>query len=180
MEHLFFDSWEALLRTAIISACAYPGMLLMVRLSGHRTLAQLNAFDLIVTVALGSTLASVITSKDVALSQGLLAFAALIAMQCLLSHLATRSRRLETVINGEPVLLVHRGTLLEKALERTRITGDEVKAAARSQGLAGIGEVEAVVLETNGKLSVVRRRTAAEPGALRTIPGYETENDGGS
>lgn len=180
MEHLFFDGWDSLLRTAIISACAYPGMLLMVRLSGHRTLAQLNAFDLIVTVALGSTLASVITAKDVALLQGLLAFAALILMQSLLSWLTTRTARLETVINGEPVLLAHRGNLLEDALKRTRITGEEVKAAARSQGLAGIGEVEAVVLETNGKISVVRSQTSAQPGALRAIPGYEPEDEGGS
>lgn len=172
MDALFFDGWDPLLRTILIAAFAYPGMLLMVRLSGHRTLAQLNAFDLIVTVALGSTLASVITTRDVALAQGLLAFAVLILMQFGLSRLATRHRKFEGLVNGEPVLLALRGELLDGALHRTRITGEEVKAAARSEGLAGLGEVEAVVLETNGKLSVVRRQTPDEPDALTVVPGY--------
>jgi len=177
---IFFSGWDALLRTAVIAALAYPGMLLMVRLSGHRTLAQMNAFDLIVTVALGSTLASVITSQDVALAQGLLAFALLIAMQFVLSSLAIRSARLEGLVNGEPVLLVHRGRYLAAALRRSRITEEEVKAAVRSQGLAGLSEVEAVVLETNGQLSVVRRQTAAPPSDLVTVPGYSAEGSGGS
>jgi uncharacterized membrane protein YcaP (DUF421 family) len=67
---VLYGGWEALARTAILAALAYPIRLLLVRLSGPRTLAQLNAFDLIVTVALGSTLASVITSKDTSLAQG--------------------------------------------------------------------------------------------------------------
>lgn len=172
MDAIFFDGWDPLLRTILIAAFAYPGMLLMVRLSGHRSLAQLNAFDLIVTVALGSTLASVITTRDVALAQGLLAFAILILMQLGLSRFAARHRRFEGLVNGEPVLLALRGELLDAALDRTRITGEEVKAATRSEGLAGLGEVEAVVLETNGKLSVVRRLTTAQPDALTVVPGY--------
>ncbi|MDG2519354.1 DUF421 domain-containing protein [Lysobacter soli] len=144
----------------------------MVRLSGNRTLAQLNAFDLIVTVALGSTLASVITSKDVALAQGLLSFAMLIAMQFALSWLTSRSARFERTINGEPVLLAFRGDLMDKAMQEVRITDEEIRAALRASGFASLSEVEVVVLETNGQLSVVERQNSSSQNALRSVPGY--------
>lgn len=169
---ILFSGWDALIRTAVIAACAYPGMLLMVRLSGNRTLAQLNAFDLIVTVALGSTLASVITSKDVALAQGLLSFAMLIAMQFALSWLTSRSARFERTINGEPVLLAFRGDLMDKAMQQVRITDEEIRAALRAGGFASLSEVEVVVLETNGQLSVVERQNSSSQNALRSVPGY--------
>lgn len=172
---IFFSGWEAVLRTAIIAAVAYPGMLLMVRISGHRTLAQMNAFDLIVTVALGSTLASVITSQDVALAQGLLAFALLIMMQFVLSLTTVRSRRLEGIINGEPVLLLRRGRILDSAGHRSRVTEDEIRAAVRSEGLAGLEDAEAVVLETNGQLSVVRRQASGATSAVSGISGYSKD-----
>lgn len=165
---VLYGGWEPLARTAVIALLAYPIMLLMVRLSGHRTLSQLNAFDLIVTVALGSTLASVITSSDTSLAQGALAFGLLIAMQFALSWSASRWRKVEGVVNGEPVLLVRAGRLLPEAMRRARISEDEVKAVARSEGLAGLGDAEAVVLETNGKISVVRRH-APPPSALEPV-----------
>ena len=170
---IFFSGWDAIVRTLVITALAYPGMLLMIRLSGHRTLAQFNAFDLIVTVALGSTLASVITSKDVALFQGLFAFFLLIGLQFLLSRLTTLSPRVERVINGEPVLLVYRGELLWPAMQRALITDEEIKSTVRSQGYGNLAELEAVILETNGKLSVVEHRPSGESSALSDIPKYE-------
>lgn len=174
---IFFDGWQPLLRTLIIAALAYPGMLLMVRLAGHRTLAQLNAFDLIVTVALGSTLSSVIVTRDVSLAQGLLAFALLILMQFALAWSARHSRRAETVLNGQPILLAHRGCVIPAALDATRITRDEVNAAVRSEGLAALESVEAVILETNGKLSVVRHPSDHPPTALRPVAHYPPESD---
>ncbi|RZJ88157.1 MAG: DUF421 domain-containing protein, partial [Hymenobacter sp.] len=81
MEKIFFTSWESLVRTLVISLLAYVGLIVMLRISGKRTLSKMNAFDLIVTVALGSTLATVLLSKSVALADGLLAFALLIGLQ---------------------------------------------------------------------------------------------------
>lgn len=172
MENIFFSGWETLARTAILAALAYPFMLLMVRISGHRTLSQFNAFDLIVTVALGSTLASVITSQDIALAQGLLTFALLILLQYAIAKAAKRWPRVERVVNGEPMLLLHDGKLLPQALARARITDEEVKAAVRSKGHAGLSRVRAVVLETNGSLSVVWR----EPGAGASALGHVERN----
>lgn len=81
LEGVFFDSWTTLLRTLVVGVLAYVTMVAFLRISGKRTLSKMNAFDLIVTVALGSTLATVLLSKDVALAEGALAFALLIGLQ---------------------------------------------------------------------------------------------------
>ena len=78
---MFFDSWAELGRVTVVSVCAYAALVLLLRVSGKRTLSKMNAFDLVVTVALGSTFATVLLSKDVALAEGVLAFALLISLQ---------------------------------------------------------------------------------------------------
>lgn len=175
---IFFSGWDVLFRTLIIAVLAYPGMLLMLRISGHRTLAKMNAFDLIVTFALGSTLASVITSQNVALAQGLLAFALLVIMQFIVAWATSRSERLEGVINGEPVLLVYQGRLQLAAMRRARVTELDIMANLRSKQLGGLGDAEAVVLETNGNVSVVPRQAPTPPSALSPVPGYCDGNAG--
>ena len=82
---VFFDSWGGLVRVALVGVLAYSALVLLLRVSGKRTLSKMNAFDLIVTVALGSTLASIITSKDVALAEGMVAFVVLIGLQFVLT-----------------------------------------------------------------------------------------------
>ena len=69
---MFFDSWAGLLRVLVVGTLAYAALVLLLRVTGKRTLSKMNAFDLIVTVALGSTLATVLLSKDVALAEGVL------------------------------------------------------------------------------------------------------------
>ena len=73
MEKIFFDNWESVSRTLIIGVIAYVALIFMLRISGKRTLSQMKEFDFIVTVALGSTLATVLLSKDVTLASGTLA-----------------------------------------------------------------------------------------------------------
>ena len=76
---MLFDGWLSLLRTAVVGILAYAALVHFLRVSGKRTLSKMNAFDLIVTVALGSTLATVLLSSSVSLATGALAFALLIA-----------------------------------------------------------------------------------------------------
>lgn len=168
---ILFSGWSALARTAVIAVLAYPAMLVLLRLSGQRTLSKMNSFDFVVTIALGSTLSSVILTGSVALAQGVLAFLLLVAMQYLLAWLTTRSARLERLVNGEPVLLFHRGCFLEMAMRRARVSHDEIRATLRAHGLGESESVEAVILETNGALSVVERAGSGHADALRGIPG---------
>ena len=78
---MFFDTWSGLGRVLVVGTLAYAAVVVLLRVSGKRTLTKLNAFDLVVTVALGSTLATVLLSKNVALAEGVLAVALLISLQ---------------------------------------------------------------------------------------------------
>ena len=153
---MFFDTWFGLLRVVVVGTAAYAALVLLLRASGKRTLAKLNAFDLVVTVALGSTLATVLLSESVALAEGLLAFALLVGLQYAVAWLSMRSPRFDALVKSEPSLLLHRGRFLDGAMRRQRVTREEVVSALRSSGLTRPGDAAAVVLETDGSLSVVR------------------------
>ena len=153
---MLFDTWFGLVRIVVVGTAAYAALVLILRVSGKRTLAKLNAFDLVVTVALGSTLATVLLSKSVALADGLLGFALLVGLQYAVAWLSVRSPRYGAVVKSEPSLLLHRGRFLEGAMRRQRVTQEEVVSALRSSGLARPEDAAAVVLETDGSLSVVR------------------------
>lgn len=143
------------LRIIIVSAAAYAALLVILRLTGKRTLSKMNAFDLTVTVALGSTLATVILSKDVSLLEGILAFLLLAWLQLIVTWISVRSARFERWVKAEPRLLAYDGRLLRSAMRQERVTREEIESALREHGFASLAEVASVVLETNGSISVV-------------------------
>jgi len=153
MELVFFNGWSSLFRILIIGLLAYATLILFLRLSGNRTLSKMNAFDLIVTVALGSTLATVLLSKDVALADGAVALALLISLQFIITWTSVRFRWVRRLVTGEPLMLLYQGEFLLTSLRKARVTQDEVLSAIRSSGLSDVSAVEAVVLETDGSLS---------------------------
>jgi uncharacterized membrane protein YcaP (DUF421 family) len=157
MQDVFFSSWAGLLRVLIVAPLAYVGLILILRGAGKRTLTKLNAFDLVVTVALGSTLATILLSKSVPLVEGILALATLVALQFAIAWGSVRSARFGKLVKSEPTLLAHKGALLPSALRDQRVTEEEVLAAIRGSGLKGLENVNAVVLETDGSISVIGR-----------------------
>ncbi|MDP8925647.1 MAG: DUF421 domain-containing protein, partial [Actinomycetota bacterium] len=158
---MFFDSWLSLGRTAIVGVLAYLALVFLLRVSGKRTLSKMNAFDLVVTVALGSTLATVLLSQSVSLVNGVLAFALLIGLQFAITWLSVRSPTVRNFAKAEPTLLLHQGRFLRRAMKLERVTEAEILAALRGQGIASVEEVEAVVLETDSSFSVVRTSSGA-------------------
>lgn len=175
MESLLFDGWSGVARTLVVGTLAYVVMVFMLRISGKRTLSKMNAFDLIVTVALGSTLANVLLDSDVALAEGATAFALLIGLQYLVTWSSVRTRWVKRFVTGEPELVAYRGRLLPDAMLRTRVTEDEVRAALRSAGKAAFADVEAVVLETDGAFSVVGKGDAGGRDALEGVRGIRSK-----
>lgn len=175
-----FGGWTPLARTVLVGVLAYASLVLLLRASGKRTLSKFNAFDFVVTVALGSTLATVLVSQQVALAQGVAAFAVLLGLQYAITWLSVRSGRVRALVKGEPALLLLRGEFLEGALRRERVTREELLAAARSQGIASLGEVEAAVLETDGTITLVPGAPDGAPSGLRTVRGYDGGHDGGA
>lgn len=158
---MFYDGWQGLVRVLVVGTCAYVALVLLLRVSGKRTLAKLNAFDFVVTVALGSTLATVLLSSSVALVEGVAALVLLVALQYGVAWLSVRSRRVESLVKSEPTLVYADG-FLPAAMRRERVTEDELRQAARSAGHADLGSVRAAVLETDGTLSLLTDLPAPE------------------
>jgi uncharacterized membrane protein YcaP (DUF421 family) len=169
---MFFDEWAGLGRVVVVGTLAYAALVLLLRVTGKRTLSKMNAFDLVVTVALGSTLATVLLSKDVALAEGVLAFALLILLQYVVAWGSVHSAGVRRIVKSEPRLLFHRGRMLEAAMRRERVVADEIIAAIRSSGSPEIESVAAVVLETDGSLSVIRD-AGARPETLGNVAGAQ-------
>ena len=156
MADAIFNGWDGVLRILLIAPAAYVALILILRMSGKRTLAKLNAFDFVVTIAIGSTLASVITSSTLSLVDGLVALGLLVGMQFIVTAASVRLPWVNDVVKAEATLLVRKGELLPGAMRRQRITSDEIEAAIRQSGGRGVEDADAVFLETDGSLAVTR------------------------
>lgn len=153
-------TWSSFTRIVTVGFLAYIGLVFFLRISGKRTLTKLNAFDLVVTVALGSTLATILLNDKISLLEGLTAFGLLIGGQYIMTFLAVRSKTFNKFIKSEPKLLYLNGNFLEDAMKKERINRVEILQSIRNQGKGSLEEVQAVVLETDGSMSVIQ----GEPG----------------
>lgn len=165
---MFYDNLMGLVRVAAMAVLAYSGLIVLLRIAGKRALAKLNAFDLVVTVALGSTLATILLSRDVALAEGVLALAMLAALQWVVSRSSIASHAFARLIRSQPRLLLEHGKMRKDVLRKERVTVSEVLAAVRSSGMASVENVAAVVLESDGSLSVIAG-SDGEPTALADV-----------
>ncbi len=174
---MWFDAWSDTARVVVIGPLAYGTLVLFLRLSGKRTLAKLNAFDFVVTVALGSTLATIVLSADVSFTEGAVGLGLLVALQYVV---ATASRRLPAVrrlVKSEPQVVLRNGELLHDVLRKERLNVEEVHQALRQSGIAEMAGVAAVVLETDGSFSVL---AGASPGASALVDVQGWPGAGGS
>ena len=151
---LFFDGWYNIARAAVLALMGFIALIAVLRVSGKRTLSKLNVFDFVFVVAVGSVFAGTIIEKDVTLLEGLVAMTTLVVFQTVLAHIAARSPTFERLINGKPTMLLSHGEFLRNAMRRERITEEEVRAAIREQGVTHVEDVDAVVLENDGSLTV--------------------------
>jgi uncharacterized membrane protein YcaP (DUF421 family) len=166
---MWFDSWSDLVRVAVIGASAYLTVVVVLRLAGKRTLAKLNAFDLVVTVALGSTLATILLSSDVSWTEGALALLVLALLQSLVAWVTVRRPRMRTVVTSRPTLLLRDGHLLPAAMRSERVAEDEIRQAVRASGSGDLSDIAAVVLESDGSLSVIPASKAGNRSSLEGV-----------
>jgi uncharacterized membrane protein YcaP (DUF421 family) len=129
----------------------------------------MNAFDFIVTVALGSTLATAILSKDTPLVEGLVGLGVLILLQFIVSWVYVRLPWFNRLVKSEPRLLFYQGEFKNKAMQEERVEKEELLQAARSQGILSLEQIEAIVLETNGKFSVIKTSSQVVSSTLQNV-----------
>lgn len=169
---MFFNSGMMLVKTLAAGTLCYLWVLVLLRWFGKRSMSKWNAFDWIVSVAMGSTLASCLLSKDVSVAQGFLAFLLLLSFQFAVTWLSVRSAAISHLVKARPTLLLRDGQMQQHAMRAQRVTESEVLAALRAHGVASEKEARAVVLETDGSFSVVKSSSAGA-STMRDVHGYE-------
>ena len=152
---MFSITLESFIRIITVGFLAYVGLVFFLLTSGKRSLTQLNAFDLVVTVALGSILSTILLNKNVSLLEGLLAFVLMILLQFLLTFTSVRWKKFNKIIKSEPSLLYLNGSFLRETMKEERISEGDILQSVRNDGIGDLKEVKAIVLENDGSLSVI-------------------------
>jgi uncharacterized membrane protein YcaP (DUF421 family) len=140
------------------AAIAFFFIFLLTRILGRRELNSLEPFDLILLVMMGDLVQQGVTQNDFSVTGLLLAGGTVGMMTVIFSFLSFRFARLRPLLDGEPVILVENGRVIEKNLRRERLTVGEVAAEARMQQIASIDDIRWAVLETNGQISFIPKK----------------------
>lgn len=158
--------------TLIVGFFSFIALIIVIRLSGKRTLSKWNAFDFVVTIALGSTLSTALVSTDVSLLQSITAFVLIVALQFVITFTSVRSPGVKNLVKSRPTLLLRDGHFLTETMRQERVVEAEVRAAVRENGIADIEQVHAVVLETDGTFSVISSAGHTN-SSLAGVAGYD-------
>ncbi len=173
---MFFENWQEISRIFISALIAYIVLIIILRISGKRTLSKWNVFDFIVTIALGSLLADVIVSKSNRIAEGLFAAFLLIVFQFTITFLSTRVDWVQKLIKAKPTLLYYQDTYLEDAMKSQRVVKAEILAAMRTSSIGSVDAVEAVVLEADGSFSVIEKsESEGADSALEDVEGFNNK-----
>lgn len=158
MDMLFFDSQQTLLRMVVSAAVVYVCIVLLHKVSGKRSTSQLNNFDWVVTVMIGSIGASTIILKNVPIIEGMASIITLLTLQYLVTKYASLSPEFAKSILSEPRVVFYQGQFLPEAMRKERLTRQEIECAMRSEGIHDYEDVAAVIFESDAKLTVVPKR----------------------
>jgi uncharacterized membrane protein YcaP (DUF421 family) len=166
---MLFKSWEAILRVVLSATAVYILVVAALRLVGSRALAKMSAFDLVVSIALGSLVAAVPLSTTISVADGIAAILTFLALQELTRFLQARYRFAHHLVRERPHLVVWDGKLLDERMKAIDTSADEVRAAIRQAGHLSLDDVQAVVLENDGAWSVMSRGDPVDLSALEGI-----------
>jgi uncharacterized membrane protein YcaP (DUF421 family) len=149
---------EKILRPIIV----YGFLIVGLRLSGKRELAQLNPFDLVVLLTLSNTVQNAIIGDDNSITGGIIGATSLLAINYLVVRFLYGHRKLDQIVQGSPDLLIENGKVHEYKLKKELITKEELAAAARKQGFETLREVHQCVLEPGGTLTFIAKKPDTE------------------
>lgn len=145
--------WHFVLRALVV----YLLVMALMRLSGKRAVGQFTPFDLILLILIGNAVQNGINGGDNSLTGAVIMATSLVALNYAVAWLTSRSRRVERVVEGEPVVLARDGKLFQAVLRRELVSRDDFKEALRNNGVEDLAEVQLALLETNEKISVMRK-----------------------
>jgi uncharacterized membrane protein YcaP (DUF421 family) len=142
---------------AIRAVVLYAFLVFLMRVIGRRELSSLSGLDLVLLIVLGDAIQQGLTQDDYSVTGALIAISTIAAVQSLTSYLSFRSGRFRTVVEGNPIVIVQDGKLIDRNLKRERMTADEVSEEMRQQAIATFDEVAWGIVESNGKISFIKK-----------------------
>jgi uncharacterized membrane protein YcaP (DUF421 family) len=152
---------EAILRIAAV----YFFLMLLLRVSGHRTLTDLSTFDFVLLLVISELVQQAVVSRDPSLTNAAVLCATLVGLDIALGHVKQRWPRAARWVEGMPILLVEHGRPLAAAMRRERIDESDILAAARiSRGLERMDQIRYAVLESTGGISIVPEEAPSSAG----------------
>jgi uncharacterized membrane protein YcaP (DUF421 family) len=159
---MFFHSWAELGRIALVSTILFVLIVVLLRLVGQQALAKMSGYDVVVTVTLGSIVASVVLTRAMTVSDAAVALVTLIALQETTRWLQAHWLPVHHAVREPPRVVLWDGALLENRLTDYSVSADEVRAAVRKAGYASLEAIRAVVLENDGEWSVVAKQRSTD------------------
>lgn len=144
--------WEFVVRAAVV----YVALLVLVRLSGKRTVGQFTPFDLVVVLLLAEAVTASLSGGDESLTGGLILAVTLIVLDIASAFAVSRSRKLDKLMQGEAVLVGRDGVIYREALKREKVPEEEVQKALRAADCQ-IEDMRMAVLESDGNISILKR-----------------------
>lgn len=157
MEDLFQLSapwWHFVLRACVI----YLLVMVLVRISGKRAVGQFTPFDLVLLILIGNAVQNGINGGDNSLTGAAIMATTLIALNYGVAFVTSRSRKVEKIVEGAPVVLARNGKLFDGVLRRELVSSEDFRESLRMNGVEDVSEVELALLETNGSISVVKTK----------------------
>ena len=162
MDMVFFDNIDKLGRIVLTTVMVYVLIVLVTKVSGKRSTSQLNNFDWIVTVMIGSLGASTILLKDIPFVEGVSSILVLYLLQFLVTKYASISPQFSSFILSEPRIVFYQGQFLPDAMRAERLTRQEIECAMRSEGVHRFDDVEAIVFESDAKLTIIPKPSSTD------------------
>jgi uncharacterized membrane protein YcaP (DUF421 family) len=145
---------DLVLRAVVVFFFIY----LITRIIGRRELSSLEPFDIILLVVIGDLVQQGVTQADESLTGTLTVLATFSVLTVAVGYVSFKVKRVRTIMDGSPIVLVRDGQVIEKNLKRERLTLEELEAEARIQQVASVDDIRWAVLETGGQISVIPKK----------------------
>jgi uncharacterized membrane protein YcaP (DUF421 family) len=160
---------QPIIRIVLVGITAYLAIVLILKISGKRTLASMSAFDFVIAVTIGAVFGRTLTTKDLSISETLTAFVLLALLQFIFAYLENKSRIFKRIFNTTPTLLYYNGEFIQKNLHKERLDKSKIIGAARKKGFGSMDDISAVILEIDATLSVIGKSKEGENSTFQEL-----------
>jgi len=151
-------TWNiSLLEVAFRTVLVYAIVLAGIRLTGKREVGQMATFELVLILLLANAVQNAMTGPDTSLSGGLVSACTLLLTNVIVTRLSSRSRKLRAALEGTPTVLILKGSIIKKNMEKEHIAQEELEQALREHGVSTVTDVGIAVLEVDGSISVLKK-----------------------